>query len=252
MSQGRMIGVYQPRTRRARVADRVEDVRRRLNKALNALALRGAGARLLVGSLAGFVARLSYSADDPSLDNATSAAASNWLGGFGSTAADLLLEAFGLAAIAALLPPCVWGARALFGRHVSPAQWRAFAWPAGAVLLAAGLGLLPAPFTLPARTGGLIGSALGGLLVHVPAQMSWLATAIPLVFLLAGLPLAFFATGLSFWTVIDAAMATPAAVRRVGSMIHMPEFLTRRSAKHAVEETEYEDEEEDYEEGDEE
>jgi S-DNA-T family DNA segregation ATPase FtsK/SpoIIIE len=251
MSQGRMIGVYQPRTRRARLADRVEDLRRGLNKALNALALRGAGGLLFLGSLAGFVALMSYNADDPSLDNATSALPSNLLGGLGSTAADLLLEAFGLAAVAALLPPCVWGARALLGLQVSRAQWRAFAWPSGAVLLAAGLSLFPTPFTLPARTGGLIGSALTGLLAHLSAQASWLATAIPLLCLFAGLPLAFFATGLSFWVVLDTALGAPAFVRRIGSMIHMPKYFARRAQTRTAKESFYEDEE-DYEESDDE
>ena len=77
-------------------------------------------------------------------------------------------------------------------------MWRAFAWPLGTVLVAAGLGILPAPLTLPAGTGGLIGIAAAGLSAHA-ATCLWPALdrhRLPLLLLLAGLPLAFLATGL--------------------------------------------------------
>ena len=53
-------------------------------------------------------------ADDPSLNNATVSEPTNLLGGLGATAADLLLQTFGLAALAALAAACRLGrARAL-------------------------------------------------------------------------------------------------------------------------------------------
>jgi len=245
-----MIGAYQPRSRRSQMADRLEDWRRALVHALNTAVLRGAGAALFLASVAGFAALLSYSANDASLNNASSGEASNLLGGLGATAADLLLQTFGLAAVAALLPPCVWGARALLGRGITNAVWRAVAWPTGAVLMAAGFGLIPAPFTLPARSGGLIGEALVGILGHL--RVHWIGIVIPLAALLVSLPLAFFATGLRFRHVVNAATRTPALVARTASWIRMPAFFTRHDKDEVVDDEEYEDTEEydDDEEGD--
>src|SRR5271154_4795462 len=176
---GRMIGAYQPRTRRGQMADTLADWRHAFVHAMNMALLRGAGGVLFLGAAAGSVALLSYNANDPTLNNAASGEPTNLLGGLGATAADLLLLTFGLAAVAALLPPAIWGARALFGRNITNAVARAIAWPAGTVLLAAGLGFFPSPFTLPAKTGGLIGLGLSRILAH--AHESWISIAVPLV-----------------------------------------------------------------------
>ncbi|HKD20506.1 MAG TPA: DNA translocase FtsK 4TM domain-containing protein, partial [Rhizomicrobium sp.] len=157
MNQGRMVGAYQPRSPRRQMADRIADWKRALGQAMRAALLRGAGALLLLASVAGFVALLSYNANDPSLDNAAAGEATNLLGEVGAITAELLFKIFGIAAIAALLPLGAWGARALLGKDVSRAMARAFAWLAGAILLAVGFGMLPALFTLPAGMGGLFG-----------------------------------------------------------------------------------------------
>jgi len=248
-----MVGAYQPRTRRGQMADTLADWRHAFVQAMNTAMLRGAGAALFVGSAAGVVALVSYNPDDPTLNNAASRDASNLLGGLGATAADLLYLTFGLAAFAALLPPAMWGARALFGRNVTNAVSRAIAWPAGTVLLAAGLGLFPSPFTLPAKTGGLIGLGLSRILAH--AHQGWIATAIPLVALMAGLALSFIATGMRVRALWRAVAAVPGSIAHVGSFIRMPEFFAARDEDAEYEEDEYEEEEgdeDDYEEGDEE
>ena len=191
-------GVYQPRSRGAAMADALADARRSLARLLQMLVMRGAGVLLFLSTAAALLALLSYDSRDASLNNATGTEPSNLLGGLGATAADILLQAFGLAAIAALAPPLVWGVRAMMGRHLSHTMGRAFAWPLGSVLCAAGLGLVPAPLTLPAGTGGLIGIAATSLSAHV-AQVygvHWIATTLPLLLFAAGLPLAFVATGL--------------------------------------------------------
>jgi DNA segregation ATPase FtsK/SpoIIIE, S-DNA-T family len=157
------MGVYQPRTRRGAMTDALDDARRAIARVLRIAMLRGAGATLCLASVAAFVALASYHHADPSLNNATGLEPSNLLGGPGAAAADLLLECLGFAAIAFLAPPAVWGARALRGRGLSYALWRAFAWPVGTVLVAAGLGVLPSPIALPAKTGGWIGIAAAGL-----------------------------------------------------------------------------------------
>ena len=252
-----MVGAYQPRTRRGQMADTLADWRHAFVQAMNTAVLRGAGAALFLGSAAGFVALVTYNPEDPTLNNAASGDATNLLGGPGATAADLLLLTFGLAAVAALLPPAVWGARALFGRNITNAVGRAIAWPAGTVLLAAGLGLVPSPFTLPAKTGGLIGLGLSRILAH--AHESWISIAVPLVALLAGLTLSFVATGMGFGALWRAVAVVPGAMAHVGSFIRMPEFFAAHDEDEEYEdedEEEYEDEEEDdedeYEDGDEE
>ncbi len=229
MSPGRMIGVYQPRSRRTAIADALDDARRTVTQALHTALMRGAGAALFLGSAAALAALVSYNPNDSSLNNATARDPSNLLGGLGATGADLLLQTFGLAAVAALLPPAVWGACALMGRGVSQAMWRALAWPSGAVLLAAGFGLLPAPFTLPAGTGGLIGLAASGLAAHAALTLhqGWVAFVLPLVALIVGAPLAFFATGLQLRPLLRSATHLRSIVARVGAMIRMPVHFAR-------------------------
>ena len=231
------MGVYQPRTRRGAMTDALDDARRAIARVLRIAILRGAGATLCLASVAAFVALASYHHADPSLNNATGLEPSNLLGGPGAAAADLLLECLGFAAIAFLAPPAVWGARALRGRGLSYALWRAFAWPVGTVLVAAGLGVLPSPVALPAKTGGWIGIAAAGLSAHVAQRsgMAWIGIALPLLLLVAGLPLAFLATGLKFRPILRGITAVPAFFVWLGGMVHMPEMLTRKRYDHSDE-----------------
>ena len=247
MSQGRTIGVYQPRTRRAAMADALEDARRALMSFLHAALIRGAGAALVLGSVAAFVALASYSPNDSSLDNATSHEPSNLLGGMGAMAADLLLQGFGLAALVFLAAPAVWGTRALTGRGLSHAAWRGIAWPLGTLFVAAGLAVFPPPIVMPAGTGGLIGLAAGGLARHAAQAygQSWIAIVLPLSLLLAGLPLAFLATGLKFRPLWRGVVNTTAFFVWAGGKLHVPEVFVRTTEPRAQEEYEPFEEEED-------
>src|ERR1041385_3763592 len=128
MAARRTMGVYQPRSRRAAFADAMADARRTVARALRIALLRGAGAALFVLACTAVVALATYSPSDASLDSATSAEPSNWLGGFGAMAADLLLRTFGIASLVFLTPPAMWGARAMTGRSLSYPLWRAAAW----------------------------------------------------------------------------------------------------------------------------
>src|SRR5215469_7070761 len=150
------MGAYQPRTRRAAIADSIEDFRHAVAHFVATVLVRGSGLLLLIGALAGLIALASYNPADGSLNNATSREALNWLNGPGATAADLLLQLIGLAAYVALGIPAVWGAMALAGRPFAYATWRAAAWPLGTFLIAAGLGGLPSPLISPAGAGGLV------------------------------------------------------------------------------------------------
>jgi S-DNA-T family DNA segregation ATPase FtsK/SpoIIIE len=201
---------------------------------------------LFLCATAALLALVSYDSRDASLNNATGVEPSNLLGGLGATAADLLLQAFGIAAIAALAPPMVWGLRALRGRHLSHTMGRAFAWPLGTVLFAAGLGIFPAPLNLPAGTGGLIGIAAAALSAHVGQVYAahWVATALPLLLLAAGLPLAFVATGLRFRPILLGFANVAALFYWLGSRLRIPRFSVRSTPVYDEEESEFEHDEE--------
>jgi len=239
-------GVYKPRSKGAAMADALADARRSLARLIQMLIMRGAGILLFLCATAALLALVSYDSRDASLNNATGVEPSNLLGGLGATAADLLLQAFGIAAIAALAPPMVWGLRALRGRHLSHTMGRAFAWPLGTVLFAAGLGIFPAPLNLPAGTGGLIGIAAAALSAHVGQVYAahWVATALPLLLLAAGLPLAFVATGLRFRPILLGFANVAALFYWLGSRLRVPRFSVRSTPVYDEEESEFEHDEE--------
>ena len=105
------------------------------------------------------VALATWSAQDPSLSHATDGQIHNVLGAAGAVAADLLTQAFGLAAAAFVLPVGVWGWRMMTQRAIEGERVKLIAWPLAAVLLAGVAGLVPAPasWPLPAGLGGVAG-----------------------------------------------------------------------------------------------
>ncbi|HEY3776875.1 MAG TPA: DNA translocase FtsK 4TM domain-containing protein, partial [Rhizomicrobium sp.] len=221
MGQVRAMGAYQPRTRRATMADQFDGLRQAVLQLLTSIFSRGAGALLFLGAVAALAALASYSPDDASLNNATGRLPTNWLGGPGATAADLLLQTFGLASLTALAAPASWGAFAAFGRRPSHGGWRALAWPLGTILMAGGLGLLPAPVLVPAGLGGLIGLAAEGFARHEATawRHAWIAVALPMAFLAASLPLAFLATGLRAQPIVRGTAMVCAFLWRAGEWI---------------------------------
>ncbi len=212
MSRSRPMGVYQPRARKMAFADAMAEARLTAMRALRAAMIRSAGVALFLFAITGIIALASYNSADPSFDNATARDASNLLGRYGAIEADLLLQLFGLAALAFLAAPAIWGARTAMGRIMPYTLWRALAWPFGTLLLAAGLGVMPTVSSLPAGAGGLIGLGAAQLsrLMATSWDMSWLATVVPLILLAIGLPLAFIATGLRFMPLAHGAMNVPA------------------------------------------
>ncbi len=247
MAQSRMIGgVYHPRAKGGAMSDALADARRAMNRLVRMIALRGAGLMLVVAAAAALAALASYNADDASLNNANLRDTSNLLGPLGAVGADMLLQLFGLAAVAALAPILVWGSRALRGKSLKYAMWRLVAWPLGTVTVAAGLGLFPQPARLPAGAGGMIGIAASGLSAH--AATVWhapmVAWALPLLLLLAGLPLAFLATGLRFMPLYRGLLNIPATGIWLWGRIKKPDF---RFAHH----DDADDEDHDYEDDDE-
>ena len=67
------------------------------------------GAALLVGLVAMGVALMTWSVQDPSLNHATATPVHNWLRGPGAVASDLVMQLFGLSAIAIMMPLAFWG-----------------------------------------------------------------------------------------------------------------------------------------------
>src|ERR1700755_418 len=102
------------------VSDHFRDiVRRRLNELL--------GLVLITLALLAMIALSTWSVQDPSLSHATNAPVHNLLGKSGAIVSALLMQLFGLAAIAWLAPLAVIGWRLLAHRPAG-SKWRHIGW----------------------------------------------------------------------------------------------------------------------------
>jgi S-DNA-T family DNA segregation ATPase FtsK/SpoIIIE len=246
---GRTLGVYQPRSRGAAMADAMAEARRAVGRLLRLLVMRGAGALVLFCVAALAVALASYDPGDGSLNNATGREVTNWLGPIGATAADLLLQAFGFAVLAFLVPPFVWGLRALLGKSLDHAVARAFAWPIATIMLAVGLGVLPRDVFLPAGSGGMIGIAAASFAAKAAVRyhQDWIGVAAPALSFALGLPLALAAADLRLGALLRTAANVPAFLYWLASLLDMPRFSLRRQKPLPVEdEPEPDEAEEEY------
>ena len=131
------------------------------------------GLALISLAMVAALALATWSVQDPSLSHATDSPVHNLLGKPGAIIADLLMQLFGLGALALLLPIAVWGYRLLGHRQLSRERLRIFVWLVGAVLSAAFASCLPrsAHWPLPSGLGGVIGDAilrLPAVLLHTP------------------------------------------------------------------------------------
>jgi len=138
------------------------------------------GAAWLAGALALLLALLSYHRTDPSWSQATAATTHNLLGVPGAWAADLLLQALGIASLLIVAGFAIWGARIVLHKE-PPALWLRFTLlPIGITLAAAVLAALPVPGFWPLASGFggfgglLILNALFGLadMIGVPAPLT--------------------------------------------------------------------------------
>ncbi len=129
---------------------------------------RGVLQALLAGLLV--FALISWNRDDPSLNVASPAAPTNWLGAQGAVVADLFVQSLGLAAHAAALLLIAFGLATALGdavrQRLKPTPLNALLAAVGVLLLAATLSAPVAPRAWPLATGmgGLGGDAvIGGL-----------------------------------------------------------------------------------------
>ncbi len=137
------------------LSDSLREALRRRMRELIGLALI-VFAMLLVAALG------SWSVQDPSLSHATNAPVRNLLGLPGAIVADLMMQLFGIASVALVLPIAVWGWRLASHRALYRERLRLLAWVAAVVLTASFAACLPrtAAWPLPAGLGGVTGDAL--------------------------------------------------------------------------------------------
>ncbi len=141
--------------------------RRRSRQAVG-LAVIGVG-------LVALVALGTWSATDPSFSNATNSQVQNLLGRPGAILADLLMQLFGLAALALVLPLLYWGWRLVTHRPFSAEKLRFTAWGVGLLGACAFLGALPAFDSWPTSSG--MGGAIGDLFLRLATMFGSGATA---------------------------------------------------------------------------
>jgi S-DNA-T family DNA segregation ATPase FtsK/SpoIIIE len=159
-----------------------------------------AGLAVLALSAAFAASLATWAVDDPSLSHATARSIRNILGFPGSVASDLLTQLFGLAASAVLIPPVVWGWRAVFAAPTRLSWKTAATWIAASLVATMAFATLAVPRSWPLPTG--LGGVIGDLLLNVPATIlghepGRLATIVSGVFLSAlALVLALHACGL--------------------------------------------------------
>lgn len=105
---------------------------------------------------------ISWSIQDPSFSHTTSRAARNLLGTPGAVGADLIMQTFGVAALALLLGPMFWALAFIRKESVPKFGRRIATFLATVMLLAASAAALPVPSQWPLHPGlgGIVGDAV--------------------------------------------------------------------------------------------
>ena len=108
------------------------------------------GLTLIAAAVALALVLATWSVQDPSLSHATNKPVHNVLGHGGAVVADLLMQLFGVAALALVLPLGIWGWRLVSHRPLRREHIRLAFWLIGIVLAAGFAGALPRT-SLPSR-----------------------------------------------------------------------------------------------------
>ncbi|GAC1551616.1 MAG: DNA translocase FtsK [Beijerinckiaceae bacterium] len=133
------------------------------------------------------LALATWSVSDPSFNHATAGRIRNLLGYRGAIVADLTMQLVGVAAVALMTPPVVWGWRLIRRRRLENIRLRIVLWIGGTLCGAALASLLPVTdrWPLPSGLGGVLGDALLALPRRVMGGSN-AATAIAILALLVG------------------------------------------------------------------
>ena len=140
-----------------------DDVRAMVTRRLTELA----GILLLLTTALAAIALASWNVQDPSLNHATAEPVRNVLGSPGAAAADILMQLFGVGALAVLLPLALWGWRLLAQKAVDSEGLRVIGWLVGAACAAGFASSFPPTSRWPLPTG--LGGVVGDWTFGVPA-----------------------------------------------------------------------------------
>ncbi|MGH1419586.1 MAG: DNA translocase FtsK [Hyphomicrobiaceae bacterium] len=112
-----------------------------------------------------WISLLSWSANDPSLTNATSGVPVNLLGSAGAIVSDLLLQTLGIATALLLIAPMFWSLELLLQRKVANFRSKAAFYPISILILAGAASAVPplASWPLNHGLGGILGDAVFNL-----------------------------------------------------------------------------------------
>jgi len=140
------------------------------------------GTGVVVFCLGLLVALATWSVQDPSLSHAVEIRPKNWLGYPGAIASDFLMQLFGIASIAAVLPLGVFGWQVITHRPVYRLRIRVAAWLVGLALSAGAAACLPATAGWPLPAG--LGGVLGDTMMRVPNFLfgAWFSAEISIIF----------------------------------------------------------------------
>jgi DNA segregation ATPase FtsK/SpoIIIE, S-DNA-T family len=127
------------------------------------------GLGLLAATAVAGASLASWSPLDPSLNHATDAHATNWLGRPGAVIADELFRFFGLAAIVLLVLPLVWVSLFLTHQRAEAPKRMVFGWLGSVVASCAALSSLSAPlrWPVPGGLGGQVGDVVSGAVLSL-------------------------------------------------------------------------------------
>ena len=110
------------------------------------------GVALIVLAILLALTLATWSVQDPSLSHATTGPIRNVLGISGAIVADLLMQLFGVAALALVLPVAIWGWRLATHRPLRRERIRLIFWVLGVLFAASFASCLPRTPSWPLRT----------------------------------------------------------------------------------------------------
>ena len=129
------------------------------------------GIGLIVIAICIALALVSWSVQDPSFNQAVNRPVSNLLGRPGAILSDVMIQLFGLGAIAWLAPLGFLGFRLMSGKVITPIKLRLFVWVLGGLSLCGLISALPmmGNWPLPIGLGGIVGDAMLNAVQKLPA-----------------------------------------------------------------------------------